>query len=162
MKFFQYLLDFDKCYWVIVCFGQCIDIFDVDGQIVEECLVIFSVEQLVVVLDIFCGDIEQIFLMYLVLKYQGKKLYEYVCQGIEVLCEVCLIIVYELLFICYEGNELELEIYCLKGIYICIIIDDLGEKFGCGVYVIYLCCLVVSKYLVEWMVILEYLCEFVE
>lgn len=95
--------------------------------------------------------------MYLVLKYQGKKLYEYVCQGIEVLCEVCLIIVYELLFICYEGNELELEVYCFKGIYICIIIDDLGEKLGCGVYVMYLCCLMVSKYLVDCMVMLEYL-----
>lgn len=157
IKFFQYLLDFDKCYCVIVKFGQCMDIFDVDGQVVEECLLIFCDEQLVVVLDSFCGEMQQVLLMYLVLKYQGKKLYEYVCQGIEVLWEVWLIIVYELLFICCEGDELELEIYCLKGIYIWMIIDDLGEKFGCGVYVIFLCCLVVSKYLVEWMVIFEQL-----
>lgn len=31
IKFLQYLLDFDKCYCVIVCLGQCMDIFDVDG-----------------------------------------------------------------------------------------------------------------------------------
>lgn len=89
-------------------------------------------------------------------------MYEYARQGIEVSREARSIIVYELLFIRYEGNELELEIYCLKGIYIRIIIDDLGEKFGCGAYVIYLRRLAVSKYSVERMVILEYLREFVE
>ncbi len=45
--------------------------------------------------------------MYSALKYQGKKLYEYARQGIEVPREARPITVYELLFIRHEGNELE-------------------------------------------------------
>lgn len=90
--------------------------------------------------------------MYSALKYQGKKLYEYARQGIEVPREARPITVYELLFIRHEGNELELEIHCSKGTYIRTIIDDLGEKLGCGAHVIYLRRLAVSKYPVERMV----------
>ena len=85
-------------------------------------------------------------------KYQGKKLYEYARQGIEVPREARPITVYELLFIRHEGNELELEIHCSKGTYIRTIIDDLGEKLGCGAHAIYLRRLAVSKYPVERMV----------
>ena len=99
--------------------------------------------------------------MYSALKYQGKKLYEYARQGIEVPREARPITVYELLFIRHEGDELELEIHCSKGTYIRTIIDDLGEKLGCGAHVIYLRRLAVSKYPVERMVTLEQLRELV-
>lgn len=62
---------------------------------------------------------------------------------------------YEIELYCFEGDEVEMEVYCLKGIYICIIVDDLGEMLGCGVYVIMLCCVGVVNYLYEWMVMLE-------
>lgn len=129
-----------------------VPILDADGQIVEERPVTFSAEQLAAALDTFRGDIEQIPSMYSALKYQGKKLYEYARQGIEVPREARPITVYELLFIRHEGNELELEIHCSKGTYIRTIIDDLGEKLGCGAHVIYLRRLAVSKYPVERMV----------
>ena len=132
------------------------------GQIVEERPVTFSAEQLAAALDTFRGDIEQIPSMYSALKYQGKKLYEYARQGVEVPREARPITVYELLFIRHEGNELELEIHCSKGTYIRTIIDDLGEKLGCGAHVIYLRRLAVSKYPVERMVDLEHLRELVE
>ena len=57
---------------------------------------------------------------------------------------------------------MELEIHCSKGTYIRTIIDDLGEKLGCGAHVIYLRRLAVSKYPVERMVTLEHLRELVE
>ncbi|STR43633.1 tRNA pseudouridine synthase B [Klebsiella michiganensis] len=69
---------------------------------------------------------------------------------------------YELLFIRHEGTELELEIHCSKGTYIRTIIDDLGEKLGCGAHVIFLRRLAVSKYPVERMVTLEQLQALVE
>ncbi len=83
-KFSQYLLDSDKRYRVIARLGQRTDTSDADGQIVEERPVTFSAEQLAAALDTFRGDIEQIPSMYSALKYQGKKLYEYARQGIEV------------------------------------------------------------------------------
>lgn len=72
------------------------------------------------------------------------------------------ITVYELLFIRHEGDELELEVHCSKGTYIRTIIDDLGEKLGCGAHVIFLRRLTVSKYPVDRMVTLEHLRELVE
>ncbi len=87
---------------MIARLGQRTDTSDADGQIVEERPVTFSAEQLAAALDTFRGDIEQIPSMYSALKYQGKKLYEYARQGIEVPREARPITVYELLFIRHE------------------------------------------------------------
>ncbi|CCJ91071.1 tRNA pseudouridine synthase B  len=156
-KFSQYLLDSDKRYRVIARLGQRTDTSDADGTVVEERPVTFSEQELQDALESFRGDTMQVPTMFSALKYQGKPLYEYARQGIEVPREARPITVYELLFIRHEGDELELEVHCSKGTYIRTIIDDLGEKLGCGAHVIYLRRLEVSKYPVERMVTLEQL-----
>ena len=161
-KFSQYLLDSDKRYRVIARLGQRTDTSDADGTVVEERPVTFSEQALADALESFRGETQQIPSMYSALKYQGKPLYEYARQGIEVPRESRAIVVYELLFIRHEGNELELEIHCSKGTYIRTIIDDLGEKLGCGAHVTFLRRLAVSKYPVERMVTLEQLNELIE
>ncbi|CAI0945999.1 tRNA pseudouridine(55) synthase TruB [Serratia ficaria] len=156
-KFSQFLLDSDKRYRVIARLGQRTDTSDADGQIVQERPVNFTQAQLDAALDSFRGDIRQVPSMYSALKYQGKKLYEYARQGIEVPREARSITVYELQFIRWEGDELELEIHCSKGTYIRTITDDLGELLGCGAHVIYLRRLQVATYPIERMVTLEQL-----
>ncbi|MCS2170101.1 tRNA pseudouridine(55) synthase TruB [Enterobacter ludwigii] len=156
-KFSQYLLDSDKRYRVIAKLGQRTDTSDADGLVVEERPMTFSATELASALDSFRGDTMQVPSMYSALKYQGKKLYEYARQGIEVPREARPITVYELLFIRHEGDELELEIHCSKGTYIRTIIDDLGEKLGCGAHVTMLRRLAVSRYPVDRMVTLEHL-----
>ncbi|WP_411753225.1 tRNA pseudouridine(55) synthase TruB [Serratia sp. (in: enterobacteria)] len=156
-KFSQYLLDSDKRYRVIARLGQRTDTSDADGQIVQERSVNFTQAQLDSALDTFRGDIQQVPSMYSALKYQGKKLYEYARQGIEVPREARSITVYELQFIRWEGDELELEIHCSKGTYIRTITDDLGELLGCGAHVIYLRRLQVAKYPIARMITLEQL-----
>lgn len=161
-KFSQYLLDSDKRYRVIARLGQRTDTSDADGQIVQERLVNFTQAQLDTALDTFRGNIQQVPSMYSALKYQGKKLYEYARQGIEVPREARSITVYELQFIRWEGDELELEIHCSKGTYIRTITDDLGELLGCGAHVIYLRRLQVAKYPIARMITLEQLNALVE
>lgn len=156
-KFSQYLLDSDKRYRVIARLGQRTDTSDADGQVVQERPVNFTQAQLDAALDTFRGNIQQVPSMYSALKYQGKKLYEYARQGIEVPREARNITVYELQFIRWEGDELELEIHCSKGTYIRTITDDLGELLGCGAHVIYLRRLQVAKYPIARMVTLEQL-----
>ncbi len=156
-KFSQYLLDSDKRYRVIAKLGQRTDTSDADGLVVEERPMTFSAPELASALESFRGDTMQVPSMYSALKYQGKKLYEYARQGIEVPREARPITVYELLFIRHEGDELELEIHCSKGTYIRTIIDDLGEKLGCGAHVTMLRRLAVSRYPVDRMVTLEHL-----
>jgi tRNA pseudouridine55 synthase len=156
-KFSQYLLDSDKRYRVIAKLGQRTDTSDADGLVVEERPVAFSATELASALESFRGDTMQVPSMYSALKHQGKKLYEYARQGIDVPREARPITVYELLFIRHEGDELELEIHCSKGTYIRTIIDDLGETLGCGAHVIMLRRLAVSRYPVDKMVTLEHL-----
>ena len=158
-KFSQYLLDSDKRYRVIARLGQRTDTSDADGNIVQERPVTFTAEALESALESFRGETQQVPTMFSALKYQGKPLYEYARQGIIVPREARPITVYELLFIRHEGLELEQEVHCSKGTYIRTIIDDLGEKLGCGAHVSYLRRLAVSKYPVDRMVTLEQLTE---
>ncbi|WP_127956487.1 tRNA pseudouridine(55) synthase TruB [Serratia microhaemolytica] len=154
-KFSQYLLDGDKRYRVIARLGERTDTSDSEGQLIQRRAVTFSQAELDVALDTFRGDIQQVPSMYSALKYQGRKLYEYARQGIEVPREARNISVYQLQFIRWQCDELELEIHCSKGTYIRTIIDDLGERLGCGAHVIYLRRLQVADYPMARMVTLE-------
>lgn len=156
-KFSQFLLDADKRYRVIARLGQRTDTSDSDGAIISERPVNFTQVQLDSALETFRGESDQIPSMYSALKYQGRPLYEYARQGIEVPRESRKITVYELKFIRWEGNELELEIHCSKGTYIRTIVDDLGELLGCGAHVIFLRRLNVADYPTERMVTLTQL-----
>ncbi|NIF22601.1 tRNA pseudouridine(55) synthase TruB [Candidatus Pantoea multigeneris] len=156
-KFSQYLLDSDKRYRVIARLGERTDTSDADGNVVETRPVTFSQTELDVALESFRGDTMQVPTMFSALKYQGRKLYEYAREGITVPREARPIKVFELQFIRWEGDELELEIHVSKGTYIRTIIDDLGEKLGCGAHVIMLRRLQVATYPIEKMVTLEQL-----
>lgn len=156
-KFSQFLLDSDKRYRVIARLGERTDTSDADGNIVETRPVTFNQAQLDAALESFRGDTLQVPTMFSALKYQGRKLYEYAREGITVPREARPITVFELQFIRWEGDELELEIHVSKGTYIRTIIDDLGEKLGCGAHVIMLRRLQVAKYPIERMITFEQL-----
>lgn len=158
-KFSQYLLDSDKRYRVIARLGERTDTSDADGNIVETRAITFDQAALDAALDYFRGDTMQVPTMFSALKYQGRKLYEYAREGITVPREARPIKVFELQFIRLEGDELELEIHVSKGTYIRTIIDDLGERLGCGAHVIMLRRLQVARYPIERMVTLEQLQE---
>ncbi len=158
-KFSQYLLDSDKRYRVIARLGERTDTSDADGNIVETRPITFDQAALDAALDYFRGDTMQVPTMFSALKYQGRKLYEYAREGITVPREARPIKVFELQFIRWEGDELELEIHVSKGTYIRTIIDDLGERLGCGAHVIMLRRLQVARYPIERMVTLEQLQE---
>lgn len=156
-KFSQYLLDSDKRYRVIARLGERTDTSDADGNIVETRPVTFSQGELDAALESFRGETMQVPTMFSALKYQGRKLYEYAREGVTVPREARPITVFELQFIRWEGDELELEIHVSKGTYIRTIIDDLGEKLGCGAHVIMLRRLQVARYPIEKMMTLEQL-----
>jgi tRNA pseudouridine55 synthase len=158
-KFSQYLLDSDKRYRVIARLSERTDTSDADGNIVETRPITFDQAALDAALDYFRGDTMQVPTMFSALKYQGRKLYEYAREGITVPREARPIKVFELQFIRWEGDELELEIHVSKGTYIRTIIDDLGERLGCGAHVIMLRRLQVARYPIERMVTLEQLQE---
>lgn len=156
-KFSQYLLDSDKRYRVIARLGQRTDTSDADGQIITEKPVNITLNDIEKALTYFKGDILQVPTMFSALKYQGKPLYEYARQGITIERDARPISVYENRFINWNNDQLELEIHCSKGTYIRTIIDDLGERLGCGAHIIYLRRLQVSNYPSDKMVSLEFI-----
>ncbi len=161
-KFSQFLLDSDKRYRVIAKLGERTNTSDSDGEVVETRPVDVDLTKLEACIDKFRGESDQIPSMFSALKYQGKPLYEYARQGIEVPRESRKITVYEIILHRFEGDEVEMEVHCSKGTYIRTIVDDLGEMLGCGAHVTMLRRTAVAKYPYAKMVTLEQLNELLE
>ncbi len=154
-KFSQFLLDTDKTYQVTAKLGIRTTTSDADGEVVSEKPVNISDEQLARTLDAFRGTTQQVPSMYSALKYQGKPLYKYAREGIEVPRESRDITVYNLELMRFDDDEVELEIHVSKGTYIRTIIDDVGELLGCGAHVVELRRLAVGNYPIDKMVTLD-------
>ncbi|VFP86403.1 tRNA pseudouridine(55) synthase TruB [Candidatus Erwinia haradaeae] len=154
-KFAQYLLNSDKHYRVIARLGQKTDTSDSSGILLSERPVMFTTKVLKEALDSFRGETQQTPSMYSAIKYKGRKLYEYARSGVHVPCKSRKIVVNMLQCIRCEGNEIELDLRVSKGTYIRTIIDDLGEKLGCGAHVSYLRRLQVSHYLMTQMITMQ-------
>ncbi len=148
-KFSQFLLDSDKRYRVIAKLGERTNTSDSDGEVVETRDINVTPEFLDECIDKFRGESDQVPSMFSALKYQGKPLYEYARQGIEVPREARKITVYEIVLHRFEGDEVEMEVHCSKGTYIRTIVDDLGEMLGCGAHVTMLRRTAVAKYLMR-------------
>lgn len=156
-KFSQFLLDSDKRYRVIAKLGQRTDTSDSDGQVVETRPVNVERETLTQHIAAFQGETWQVPSMFSALKHQGKPLYEYARQGIDVPREARKIHVYEIALLRFENDEVEMEVHCSKGTYIRTIVDDLGEKLGCGAHVTMLRRIGVANYPQDKMLTLEQL-----
>ena len=153
-KFSQFLLDTDKTYQVTAKLGIRTTTSDAGGEVVSEKEVNVSDEQLSEALDSFRGTTKQTPSMYSALKYQGKPLYKYAREGIEVPRESRDITVFSLDLLRFEHEEVELNIHVSKGTYIRTIVDDLGELLGCGAHVSNLRRLAVGSYPIDKMVTL--------
>ncbi|WWO99046.1 MAG: tRNA pseudouridine(55) synthase TruB [Candidatus Dasytiphilus stammeri] len=156
-KLAQYLLDSDKRYRVTAKLGQRTNTYDAHGIVINERPININTSILQDTLQYFRGKIKQIPPMYSAIKYKSKPLYKYARQGIAVSRQARYIMIYDLQFICLEGNQLQLEIHCSKGTYVRTLIDDLGEKLGCGAHVIALRRLNVADYSIDRMITLNQL-----
>ncbi|MGQ0287163.1 tRNA pseudouridine(55) synthase TruB [Pasteurellaceae bacterium 22721_9_1] len=145
-KFSQFLLDSDKRYLVTAKLGERTDTSDADGQVVQVRELNVETSQILTALDDFRGDILQVPTMFSALKHNGKPLYQYARQGIVVEREARPITIFELKFIEYQAPYLTLEVHCSKGTYIRTLVDDLGEKLGCGAHVTMLRRVAVAQY----------------
>lgn len=156
-KFSQFLLDADKRYQVTAKLGERTNTSDADGTIISTRPLTFTEPQLQQALMSFRGGSLQVPSMFSALKHQGKPLYEYAREGIEVEREARPITVYELNVLEFSGDKLVLDIHCSKGTYIRTIIDDLGEMLGCGAHVTQLHRSQVANYPAERMLTIEQL-----
>ena len=133
-KFSQYLLEADKRYEVTAKLGERTNTSDSDGEVVSTRPVNVAVGTLIEALDQFRGPIMQVPSMYSALKHNGRPLYEYAREGIEIEREARPITIFELKLLGFEGDEVKLEVHCSKGTYIRVLAQDIGEALGCGAH----------------------------
>ena len=84
----------------------------------------------------FKGNILQVPPMYSALKKDGQPLYKLARQGIEVERPARPVTIHDINVISYEQGVITLDVSCSKGTYIRSLIQDIGDKLGCGAHVI--------------------------
>ena len=135
-KVSAFLLDADKYYWVSCKLGERTSTADAEGELLESRPVAgLTEQQLGKVMDGFLGDIEQIPPMYSAVKHQGQRLYKLARQGVEVEREPRQITIHEMNLLGLESPLAEIDVRCSKGTYVRTLVEEIGEKLGCGAHV---------------------------
>src|SRR5690606_8314126 len=88
------------------------------------------------VLVMFRGEISQIPPMHSALKRDGKALYVYARQGIELEREPRQVTIRHLEVLDVSGLEARIEVHCTKGTYIRTLAQDIGRELGCGAHLV--------------------------
>ena len=155
-KFLPYLLDANKTYSVTMQLGVRTTTSDSEGSVVSTRDVPdFSLEEIHFAFDLFRGEIQQIPSMFSALKCNGIPLYEYARKGITVERASRTIHIYNITVLSIENNHVDFTVTCSKGTYVRTLVDDVGEKLGCGAHVTRLRRLSVSTFLENQMMTLE-------
>lgn len=133
-KFSQMLLDADKTYEAVVQLGVETDSGDAEGRVVATHPVAVTEAAVVEVLSRFRGDIEQVPPMYSALKRDGKALYEYAREGVELEREARRVTIHALELLAFDGDRFGIRVACSKGTYIRTLAMDIGAALGCGAH----------------------------
>ncbi|HJD43936.1 MAG TPA: tRNA pseudouridine(55) synthase TruB [Candidatus Paenalcaligenes intestinipullorum] len=133
------LLDADKGYEAVMRFGVETDSGDLTGSPVATNDLPaggITTEALRLSLEKFKGTIEQIPPMYSALKRDGKPLYEYARQGIELERPPRTVHIHQLDLLENNGVEARIFVACSKGTYIRTLAQDIGRDLGCYAHLV--------------------------
>jgi tRNA pseudouridine55 synthase len=150
-KFSQVHLDASKTYEAVIELGVKTTTGDAEGEVIERRDVNVTPEQINAAVAAFRGPIRQVPPMHSALKRDGKALYEYAREGIELEREPRDVVIHEL---SWEPVERSKEIFLeenrqlpstkigsfaikivanvSKGTYIRTLGEDIAERLGCG------------------------------
>lgn len=134
----EYVSASDKRYQAIIRMGAKTDTFDSEGKFTQDTQETINVteEQFEEALKTFVGEIEQTPPPYSAVKVQGRKAYEMARKGEEVVLEPRKITVHHLEVLEWAPPEAVIDVHCSSGTYVRSLANDLGEKLGCGAYLV--------------------------
>jgi tRNA pseudouridine55 synthase len=133
-KFSVGLLSADKAYDATVQFGAATTTGDCEGAVIMQGPVTGLESSLEAVLPQFRGELEQIPPMFSALKHQGRPLYTYAREGMEVERAARKVQIHELTIAENRFPEVVMRIRCSKGTYVRSLAHDLGMQLGCGAH----------------------------
>ena len=128
------MLEADKVYEATLAFGEETDSGDLTGHIVaraDDDFAGVAPAQLEAVLGEFRGEIQQIPPMVSALKRDGKPLYEYARQGIELERAPRSVTIHALELLVCDGRHASVRVHCSKGTYVRTLAQDIGRRLGC-------------------------------
>lgn len=125
-----------KEYVAGVRLGILTDTLDTTGNVIGKCSVNYSRDEIVSSLESMVGEYYQEVPKYSAVKINGKKLYEYAREGIDVFLPNRLVNIKSIELvgdIDYHDEFIDFTIKCLvsKGTYIRSLIRDIASKLGC-------------------------------
>ena len=133
-KFSHRLLNAHKSYIATIQLGITTSTGDQEGEVISEKKVVVNEAQLKDTLKKFIWDMTQIPPMYSALKFEGKPLYEYAREGIEIERKSRQIKIFDIKLINIEKSIITIEVLCSKGTYIRTLAEDIGQTMGCGAH----------------------------
>jgi tRNA pseudouridine55 synthase len=137
-KIIEYLSNGYKVYRTEMTLGVSTDTQDSEGKILECSNVNCTKSEIENAILSFVGDYEQIPPMYSALKFNGKKLYEYARQGVEIQRKARDVHIYWIKIKNICENRAVFDVKCSKGTYIRTLCSDIGEKLKCGAHMSFL------------------------
>lgn len=127
----------EKEYQAVLKFGVETDTQDLEGTIIAERPVgDLSPESVDQCLQGFLGEQLQAPPYFSALKHQGKPLYEYARQGINIDKEPRLIHISAIKRLHLSADTLTIRVTCSKGVYIRTLAADIGARLGPGAHLI--------------------------
>jgi len=133
-KFAGELLEADKSYDASVCLGVTTDTADAEGRVLQTRPVAVSLAEIEAALARFRGEIMQLPPMHSALKRDGKPLYAYAREGIEVERSPRPVSITALQLLDFSGERITLRVDCSKGTYVRTLAADIGAALGCGAH----------------------------
>ncbi|HEY0562423.1 MAG TPA: tRNA pseudouridine(55) synthase TruB [Methylophilus sp.] len=135
-KFAQYLTDADKTYVATMKLGATTTTGDAEGDILTTAEVNVTRATFDAACQQFLGEISQIPPMYSALKHEGKALYTYAREGVEIERKARIVHILRIETTRLDHDVAEIIVTCSKGTYIRTLAEDIGQVLGCGAHLI--------------------------
>lgn len=133
-KLVDILTNHDKEYIADITFGIKTDTLDITGNILKEENKIIKKEDIIKVLNSYKKEYDQQVPLYSAIKINGKKLYEYARENIDIELPTRRVKIYDIKLLNYEiiNNKTHIKIKCnvSKGTYIRSLIRDIGSSLN--------------------------------
>ena len=133
-KFSQASLDADKRYTATLKLGQRTSTGDGEGDVVQTRDVQVDRAGIEAACARFTGSIDQLPPMHSALKHEGRALYDYARQGIEIARPTRRVTLHQIDILLWQDDTLVIDVRCSKGTYIRTLAEDIGEDLGCGAH----------------------------
>jgi tRNA pseudouridine55 synthase len=135
-KFAQYVTDADKTYIATIKLGATTTTGDAEGEVLSTSLVKVTQSQFSAACQQFVGELSQVPPMYSALKHEGKALYTYAREGVDIARQARLISIKSITVDRFLADIAQISVTCSKGTYIRTLAEDIGAALNCGAHLI--------------------------